>query len=68
MLQGVGFRDAALVAETGFDSSPKTKGVLLRATKRETYLDTALTALNNSSNKFGVSHTNLTPESQEQEA
>lgn len=33
MIERVGFADGALVAETGFNSSPKTKGVLFRATK-----------------------------------
>ena len=33
MLQKVGFESAELVGETGFNSSPKTKGVLLRAKK-----------------------------------
>ena len=33
MLQKVGFENAELVGETGFNSSPKTKGVLLRAEK-----------------------------------
>ena len=34
LLQQIGFEDAELVAETGFNSSPKTKGVLIRAEKR----------------------------------
>jgi hypothetical protein len=33
MLKEVGFADIELVAETGFNSSPVTKGVLLRARK-----------------------------------
>jgi hypothetical protein len=33
MLNYVGFRDVKLVKETGFNSSPKTKGVLFRANK-----------------------------------
>lgn len=33
MLQKVGFENAEIVSETGFNSSPKTKGVLLRAEK-----------------------------------
>lgn len=33
MLQKVGFEKAELVGETGFNSSAKTKGVLLRAEK-----------------------------------
>ena len=33
LLQQVGFEDAELVADTGFNSSPKTKGVLVRAKK-----------------------------------
>jgi len=33
ILEQVGFCHAELVAETGFNSSPKTKGVLFRALK-----------------------------------
>jgi alkylhydroperoxidase/carboxymuconolactone decarboxylase family protein YurZ len=33
MLKEVGFADFELVAETGFNSSPVTKGVLFHATK-----------------------------------
>jgi len=33
LIQQIGFEDAELVAETGFNSSPKTKGVLIRAKK-----------------------------------
>jgi len=33
MLNEAGFNDYELVADTGFDSSPVTKGVLLRARK-----------------------------------
>lgn len=33
LLQQIGFEDAELVAETGFNSSPKTKGVLICAKK-----------------------------------
>ena len=33
ILEQAGFQDAELVAETGFNSSPKTKGVLFRALK-----------------------------------
>lgn len=33
LLEKVGFRKAGLVAETGLNSSPKTKGVLLSAEK-----------------------------------
>jgi hypothetical protein len=32
-MQQAGFSNAALVSETGFNSSPKTKGVLFRAAK-----------------------------------
>lgn len=31
MLEQIGFEDAQLVAETGFNSSPKTNGTLFRA-------------------------------------
>jgi hypothetical protein len=33
MLSAAGFRDVELVRETGFNSSGKTKGVLIRALK-----------------------------------
>jgi hypothetical protein len=33
LLQKVGFESAELVQETGFNSSPKTKGVLFHAVK-----------------------------------
>jgi alkylhydroperoxidase/carboxymuconolactone decarboxylase family protein YurZ len=33
MLEKAGFSDAQMAAETGFNSSPKTKGTLVRATK-----------------------------------
>jgi hypothetical protein len=32
-LEQVGFRNVELVGETGFNSTPKTKGVLVRAEK-----------------------------------
>ena len=36
MLQETGFVNVELVQETGFNASPKTKGVLIRARKSET--------------------------------
>ena len=33
LLEEIGFEDAELVAKTGFNSTPKTEGVLLRAVK-----------------------------------
>jgi len=33
MLQRDGFKNAELVGKTGFNSSPKTEGVLIRAQK-----------------------------------
>ncbi len=35
MTREAGFSDVELVSETGFNSSPVTKGVLLRAVKSE---------------------------------
>jgi len=35
LIQKIGFEDAQLVSETGLNSSPKTKGILLRARKPE---------------------------------
>jgi hypothetical protein len=34
MLQNAGFVNVELVGETGFNSSPKTEGVLIRAQKK----------------------------------
>jgi alkylhydroperoxidase/carboxymuconolactone decarboxylase family protein YurZ len=39
MLKKAGFADAQMVAETGFNSSPKTKGTLVRAAKTAGALD-----------------------------
>ena len=36
MIQNTGFVNVELVQETGFNASPKTKGVLVRARKTET--------------------------------
>jgi hypothetical protein len=33
MIQQAGFKNAELVRKTGFNSSPKTEGVLIRAQK-----------------------------------
>ncbi len=33
MIQQAGFKNAELVGKTGFNSSPKTEGVLIRAQK-----------------------------------
>jgi hypothetical protein len=33
MLQRIGFKNTELVSKTGFNSSPKTEGVLIRAQK-----------------------------------
>jgi hypothetical protein len=33
LLKSVGFEKAELVGETGFNSTPKTKGILFRAEK-----------------------------------
>jgi hypothetical protein len=35
LIQKIGFEDAELVSETGLNSSPKTRGILLRARKPE---------------------------------
>jgi len=37
LLKKAGFTDAELVAETGINSSPITKGVLIRASKSEVF-------------------------------
>lgn len=35
MVQNTGFEQAELMGKTGFNSSPKTEGILLRARKPE---------------------------------
>jgi hypothetical protein len=40
LLEKVGFQKAELVGETGFKSSPKTKGILVRAEKPASALNT----------------------------
>ncbi len=39
LLKEVGFENAELVAKTGFNSTPKTEGVLLRATRPESSIN-----------------------------
>lgn len=39
MINQAGFLDAELVAETGFDSSPVTRGMLIRATRTAAVLN-----------------------------
>ena len=39
MLRKAGFENAELVAKTGFNSSPKTEGVLMRAAKPESSIN-----------------------------
>ena len=68
MMQQAGFSDATLVAETGFNSSPKTKGILFRATKRDIHVENSLSASTHTNNKIGVSKTDPKSEIQEQEA
>lgn len=41
MLGDAGFKNAEIVGETGFNSSPKTKGVLIRAHKLTRLIDFA---------------------------
>jgi hypothetical protein len=50
MMQQTGFSDAVLVAETGFNSSPKTKGVLFRAAKANLQRTNSLAASNHDGN------------------
>jgi hypothetical protein len=67
MMQQAGFSDAALVAETGFNSSPKTKGVLFRAAKDNLQTQTSLSASTNSDIKIGVMESDPKKEIGEQE-
>ncbi|MCX5883626.1 MAG: hypothetical protein NTU74_18070 [Deltaproteobacteria bacterium] len=39
LLQKAGFENAELVGKTGFNSSPKTEGVLMRAVKPESSIN-----------------------------
>ncbi len=57
MMQQAGFSDATLVAETGFNSSPKTKGVSFRATKRDIHVENSLSASTHTNNRMGVPET-----------
>ncbi len=68
MLQRAGFAEIELVTETGFNSSPITKGVLFHATKHDIHVENALSASTHTNNKIGVSKTDPKSEIQEQEA
>jgi hypothetical protein len=67
MMQQAGFSDAALVAETGFNSSPKTKGVLFRAIKHNLQTQTSPSASTHSDIKIGVMESDPKKEIGEQE-
>ena len=68
MMQQAGFSDAVLVAETGFNSSPKTKGVLLRAIKHNLQKMTSFSAYNHGGKRMGVLESNPKKENREPEA
>jgi len=68
MIQQASFSNAALVAETGFNSSPKTKGVLFRAIKRNFQTTTSLSATNDGDNKMGGIESDPKKENREPEA
>jgi hypothetical protein len=53
MMQQSGFSDAAFIAETGFNSSPKTKGVLFRAVKGNLQKTTSWSASIHGDNNMG---------------
>jgi hypothetical protein len=68
MMQQAGFSDATLVAETGFNSSPKTKGVLFRALKHNLQTATSLSASNHGGNNMGAIESDPKKENREPEA
>ena len=65
MMQQAGFSDAALVSKTGFNSSPKTKGVLFRAAKGNLQTTTSLPASNHGDNNMGNIESDLKKENRE---
>jgi hypothetical protein len=67
MIQQAGFSDAALVAETGFNSSPNTKGVLFRAIKHNLQTQTSLSSSTHSDIEIGVMESDPKKEIGEQE-
>ncbi len=67
MMQQAGFSDPALVAETGFNSSPKTKGVLFRAAKANTQTTASWSTSNHDDNNMGGIASDLNKENREPE-
>jgi hypothetical protein len=67
MLQQAGFTDIELVAETGFNSSPKTQGVLFRAIKSNLQTEACRSAFSHSDIKTGVIESDLKKEIGERE-
>ena len=67
MIQQAGFSDAALVADTGFNSSPKTKGVLFRAAKANSQTTTSLSISNHDGNNLSGIESDLNKENREPE-
>ena len=68
MMQQAGFSDATRVAETGFNSSPKTKGILFRAIKPNLQTTTSLPASNHGSNNMGSIESDPNKENRKPEA
>ena len=68
MMKQTGFSDPALVADTGFNSSPKTKGVLFRATKTNTHTTTSWSTSNHDDNNMGGIASDLNKENRGPEA
>jgi hypothetical protein len=67
MIQQAGFSNTALVAETGFNSSPKTKGVLFRAAKTNIQTTTSLSTSNHDRNNLSGIESDLNKKNREPE-
>jgi hypothetical protein len=67
MMQQAGFSDAAVVTETGFNSSPKTKGVLFFAAKEDLQTTTTSFASLRSENTISTMESNIQKEYREPE-
>jgi hypothetical protein len=68
MLQQAEFSEIELVSETGFNSSPKTKGVLFRATKRDIHVENSLSASTHTNNRMRIPETHPKSGIEEREA
>ncbi len=68
MLQRAGFAEIELVTETGFNSSPRTQGVLFRAIKSNLQTEASRSSSSHSDIQMGVIESDPKKEIGEQEA